>query len=102
MDLEEYAVALDTFPNMMEEDRDYILRAVELAPDVPPLSDYAQEEYFDSEAWGAWQDARGVILDPVTRNRWAVNLEEASGYASIVTKADVLAALHRGAKLVVG
>lgn len=101
-DLEEYAVALDAFPNLTATDRDYILRAVELAPVVPPLSDYEQEAYFDSEAFSSWAHAAVSILDPVSVNRWAVTLDEASGYASIVTKADILAALHRGARLVAG
>lgn len=102
IDLEEYAVALDAFPHLAEEDRQYILRAVELAPDVPLLSDYDQEAYFDSDAYTAWFEAKMSILDPLTRNRWAVNLEEAAGYASVVTKGDILVALHRGAGMIAG
>lgn len=100
-DLEEYAVALDLFPSLTEDDRAVIFAAIEEAPvDRPDSLDY-NERYFDSPAWDTWRAARQVPLS-YSGTRWAVDLGEASGYASIVTKDDILAALHRGKMLVDG
>lgn len=100
-DLEEYAVALDMFPQMTPEDRAIIFAAVEAAPVERPDGLDLHEDYFDSRAYASWVHAGKVPLS-YTGTRWAVDLAEASGYASIVTKDDILAALHRGKMLVDG
>lgn len=100
-DLEEYAVALDLFPSLTEDDRAVIFAAIEEAPVERPDSLDYHERYFDSAAWETWREARQVPLS-YSGTRWAVDLGEASGYASIVTKDDILAALHRGKMLVDG
>lgn len=101
-DLEEYAVALDAFEDLSITDRDYILRAVEAAPDEYPDTEGDREAYFASPAYGEWCAAYISVLAPMSVTRWAVTLHEASGYATIVTKDDILAALHRGKMLVYG
>lgn len=101
IDLEEYAVALDMFPALSPEDRAIIFAAVEAAPEEYPDALNLHEKYFDSDAYRSWRAARYVALS-YTGTRWAVDLAEASGYASIVTKDDILAALHRGKMLVDG
>lgn len=101
VDLEEYAVALDMFPALTPEDRSIILAAIEEAPEERPDSLDYHERYFDSIAYATWEQARQVPLS-YTGTRWAIDLAEASGYASIVTKDDILAALHRGKMLVDG
>lgn len=101
VDLEEYAVALDMFPSLTPEDRAIIFAAIEEAPGERPDSWDMNERYFDSPAYRTWKDAAQVPLS-YTGTRWAVDLAEASGYASIVTKDDILAALHRGKMLVDG
>lgn len=101
IDLEEYAVALDMFPQMTSEDRAIIFAAVEAAPVERPDGQDLHERYFDSPAYRTWKDAAQVPLS-YTGTRWAIDLAEASGYASIVTKDDILAALHRGKMLVDG
>lgn len=100
-DLEEYAVALDIFPALTPEDRAIIFAAIEAAPEERPDSLDYHEGYFDSPAWETWRVARTVPLS-YSGTRWAVDLAEASGFASIVTKDDILAALHRGKMLVDG
>lgn len=100
-DLEEYAVALDLFPSLTEDDRAIIFAAIEAAPEEYPDALNLHEKYFESEAYTSWVEARAVSLS-YTGTRWAVNLAEASGYSSIVTKDDILAALHRGKMLVDG
>lgn len=102
IDLEEYAVALDMFPRMTPEDRAIIFAAVDAAPEEYPDALNLHEKYFDSEAYRTWREARTVPLSNTRETRWAVDLAEASGYASIVTKDDILAALHRGKMLVDG
>lgn len=99
VDLEEYAVALDMFPAMPEEDRALIFAAIEAAPDDTPDTINPKDDYFDSAAYQTWRLARTVALS-YTGTRWAVDLAEASGFASVVTKDDILAALHRGKMLV--
>lgn len=101
VDLEEYAVALDMFPAMTPEDRAIIFAAIEEAPDERPDTLDLNERYFDSPAYWTWRSAGQVPLSH-TNTRWAIDLSEASGYASIVTKDDILAALHRGKMLVDG
>lgn len=101
VDLEEYAVALDMFPQMTPEDRAIIFAAVEEAPVERPNTWDMNENYFESVAYATWLHAGRVPLS-YTGTRWAVDLAEASGYASIVTKDDILAALHRGKMLVDG
>lgn len=99
MDLEEYAVALDLFPSLTEEDRALIFAAIESAPDDRPDTMNPNDTYMDSEAFRTWRLARTVALS-YTGTRWAVDLAEAAGYASVVTREDILAALHRGKMLV--
>lgn len=98
-DLEEYAVALDLFPALTEEDRALIFAAIEAAPENRPDTMNPKDDYFSSEAFRTWRLARTVALS-YTGTRWAVDLAEASGFASVVTKDDILAALHRGKMLV--
>lgn len=102
VDLEEYAVALDMFPALTPEDRAIIFAAIEEAPEDRPDSLDYHERYFDSIAFATWAQARQVSLSYTRSARWAIDLAEASGYASIVTKDDILAALHRGKMLVDG
>lgn len=99
-DLEEYAVALDLFPALTEEDRALIFAAIEAAPDDRPDTMNPNDGYMDSPAFAAWKVARTVPLSYVRSAKWAVDLAEASGFASVVTKDDILAALHRGKMLV--
>lgn len=101
-DLEEYAVALDMFPAMTPEDRAIIFAAIEEAPEERPDTWDMNERYFDSPAYRTWKDAAQVPLSNTRETRWAVDLAEASGFASIVTREDILAALHRGKMLVDG
>lgn len=101
-DLEEYAVALDMFPSLTEDDRAIIFAAIEEAPDERPDSLDYHERYFDSIAYATWLRARNVPLSHTRETRWAIDLSEASGFASIVTREDILAALHRGKMLVDG
>lgn len=100
-DLEEYAVSLDMFPHLDIFDRAVIFAAIEAAPEEAPDGLNYHERYFDSVAYASWLKAGKVALSN-TGKRWAVDLAEASGYASIVTKDDILAALHRGKMLVDG
>lgn len=102
IDLEEYAVALDMFPSLTPDDRAVIFAAIESAPVERPDGLDLHEDYFDSVSWQTWREARTVPLSYTRSARWAVDLGEASGYASIVTKDDILAALHRGKMLVDG
>lgn len=99
-DLEEYAVALDLFPNLTTEDRALIFAAIEAAPEDTPDTMNPKDDYFDSIAYQTWRVARTVPLSYVRSAKWAVDLAEASGFASVVTKDDILAALHRGKMLV--
>lgn len=102
VDLEEYAVALDMFPALTPEDRAIIFAAIEAAPEERPDGLDLHEDYFDSWAYASWLHARTVPLSHTREKRWAIDLAEASGFASIVTREDILAALHRGKMLVDG
>lgn len=90
VDLEEFAVALDAYPNLEEYDRAIIFSAGDLAPVWWPAD---ADEYMSSPAYKAWTHARAVMLSD------GLSLHEAAGFASIVTKDDILAGLYRGTRL---
>lgn len=90
IDLEEFAVALDAYPNLEEYDRAIIFSAVDLAPEWYPAD---ADAHMNSAAYKAWTHARAVMLSD------RLSLHEAAGFASIVTKDDILAGLYRGVRL---
>lgn len=103
LDLEEFAVALDQYPDLEEYDRAIIFSAVDLAPpdsERDAWDDETFEHYFDSPAYAAWKHAKITTLDTVTEKRWALTLDEAAGYVSAASKEDILAALYRGVRLI--
>lgn len=85
------ADALDAYPSLEEYDRAVIFSAVDLAPAWWPED---TDEYMASPAYAAWTHARSVMLSE------RVDLHEAAGFASIVTKDDILEALNRGLRLI--
>lgn len=102
IDLEEFAVALDTYPYLEEYNRAIIFSAVDLAPhdfEKERWSESETEHYFDSPSYAAWTHANKVTLSITTSRDWAVTLEEATGYVTIATKEDILAGLYRGTRL---
>lgn len=94
-DMEPYYEALDAFPKLDAYERADILTAVEVAPVVDPRESMELEDYFDSYAYRVWSEVRSIPL-----NRGSITLDEAAGFPSIVTKEDLLKALHRGARLI--
>lgn len=96
VDMEAYSVALDAFPTLDAYERADILTAVEVAPVVDPRESMELEDYFDSYAYRVWSEVRDISLD----RYGSATLDEAAGFPSIVTKEDLLKALHRGARLI--
>lgn len=100
IDLEEVAVALDMFPDWDENMRAEVYHAIDTAP-IEPLTSWGQsKEYFEGEAHAAWMRIREYVLAPNDGKQWAVTLDEAAGGESAPTKEELLAALHRGARMI--
>lgn len=100
IDLEEVAVALDAFPEWDENMRAEVFHAFDVAPDEPVTSFEGSKEYFAGGAHAAWKRIRKYVLSNTSVNRWAVTLEEASGYESAPTKDEILKSLRRGAGMI--
>lgn len=95
--LEAVAEALDAFPEWDENMRAEVFHAF----DVAPTNFWeVKEEYFTSEAHAAWKRIRKYVLSNTSVNRWAVTLEESSGYESAPTKDEILKSLRRGAGMI--
>lgn len=95
IDLEEVAVALDAFPHWDENMRAEVFHAIDVAPDHHIRSQDEERYYFGSPAEWAWNRIREFALD-----RWAITLDEASGYESAPTKEEIIKALYRGARMI--
>lgn len=97
IDLEAVAVALDAFPDWDENMRAEVFHAI----DVAPASNYEMDpNYYQTEAFAAWERIMAYLLEYNTGKRWVVTLEEASGYEDAPTKEEILKALHRGARMI--
>lgn len=99
IDLEEVAVALDSFPHWDEQQRAEVFHAIDVAPETHVTSE-DWEDYSNSAADRAWVRVSCFTLESREDNYWPVTLDEAAGYESAPTKAEILKALHRGAGMV--
>lgn len=98
IDLEEVATVLDLFPHWDESMRAEVFHAIDVAPEEPIRPGGAMLLYFGSPAERAWTRISRFPLE--VYSHWPVTLDEASGYESAPTKAEILKALHRGAGMV--
>lgn len=99
IDLEEVAVALDAFPHWDEQQRAEVFHAIDVAPETY-IRPHENKDYFGSPAERAWVRVSRFTLESRENNYWPVTLDEAAGYESAPTKAEILKALHRGAGMV--
>lgn len=103
IDLEEVAAVLDAFPHWDAQHRADIFHAIDSAPDVPPTSFREAEAYYEnSAAMLAWERVKGFALEHNKGKRWALTLDEASGYESAPAKEEIVKALHRAVGMVKG
>lgn len=100
VDLEEVAVALDSFPDWDENMRAEVYHAIDVAPQEPLTSWGQSKEYFEGEAHAAWMRIREYVLAPNDGKQWAYTLHEASGFESAPTKREILESLWRGSVLI--
>ncbi|QDK01370.1 hypothetical protein SEA_WATERT_101 [Microbacterium phage WaterT] len=99
IDLASVADALDAFPHWDESMRAEVFHAIDVAPEAHITSE-GWEDYFGSPAERAWVRVSRFTLESREDNYWPVTLDEAAGYESAPTKAEILKALHRGARMV--